>query len=93
MLIGIGFIPTRALLIALTATIMAAGQTRAQDETALYDRASLLIEAGQFERARLNLETLVNAYPKTTLRIEVRAAIRKSWVKQGISGTVSPIPF
>lgn len=85
MLIGAGFIPTRAMLIAKTAAIMATGQTRAQGETALYDRALLMIEAGQFERARLSLDTLLNAYPKTALRAEARAAICTSWVRQGIA--------
>ena len=85
MSIGTVFIPTRAVLIAMTAAIMAAGQTRSQDESTLYDRALILIEAGQFERARISLETLLNTNPQTVLRAEIRAAIRRSWVRQGIS--------
>lgn len=72
------------MLIAMTAAVMAAGQARPQEENRLYDRALLLIEAGQFERARLSLDTLLNAYPKTALRAEAQAAIRTSWVRQGI---------
>lgn len=83
-------IPSRVILIAATAAIMAAGQARPQEETSLYDRALLLMEAGQFERARLSLDTLLNAYPKTALRVEARAAIRTSWVRQGI---VDPDPM
>ena len=56
----------------------------------MYDRALRLMEAGQFERARLSLDTLLNAYPKTALRAAARAAIRTSWVRQGI---VDPDPM
>jgi outer membrane protein assembly factor BamD (BamD/ComL family) len=83
-------VPARVMLIAMTAAVMAAGQARPQEETSLYDRALRLIEAGQFERARLSLDTLLNAYPKTALRAEARAAIRTSWVRQGI---VDPDPM
>lgn len=83
-------IPSRVMLIAATAAVMAAGQARPQEETSLYDRALRLMEAGQFERARLSLDTLLNAYPKTALRAAARAAIRTSWVRQGI---VDPDPM
>ena len=83
-------VPARVMLIAMTAAVMATGQTHPQEETSLYDRALRLIEAGQFERARLSLDTLLNAYPKTALRAAARAAIRTSWVRQGI---VDPDPM
>jgi TolA-binding protein len=78
------------MLIAVAAAGMAAGQARPQAETRLYDRGLLLIEAGEFERARLSLDTLLNDYPKSTLRAEAKAAIRASWVRQGI---VDPDPM
>jgi outer membrane protein assembly factor BamD (BamD/ComL family) len=85
MSIGTRFIQTRAMLIALAAAIMAAGQTRPQEEAVLYDRALTQIEAGQFEKARLSLQTLLNINPQTALRAKARAAIRTAWVRQGIS--------
>ena len=41
--------------------------------------------AGQFERARLTLQTLINMYPATPLRQQARAAIRTSWIREGVS--------
>lgn len=75
----------RAMLITMTVAIMATGQTRSKDEVILYDRALILIEAGEFDRARLFLQTLINTNPQTALREKVRLAIRTSWVRQGIS--------
>lgn len=55
------------------------------DEVVLYEQGVKQIEAGQFEKARLSLQTLLNTYPGTPLRTQARAAIRTSWVRQGIA--------
>ena len=67
--------------------MMATGQTRppATGETLLYEQGLKQIEAGQLDKARLSLQTLINTYPLTPLRVHARAAIRTSWIQQGIA--------
>jgi outer membrane protein assembly factor BamD (BamD/ComL family) len=60
------------------------------EDAVLYDRGTKLIDAGQFEKARLMMQTLINFYPATPLRQQARAAIRTSWVRQGV---VDPDPM
>ena len=74
------------MLVILQASSSAFAQTRpSPDETALFERGTKQIEAGQFERARLSLQTLINIYPATPLRQQARAAIRTSWIREGVS--------
>lgn len=75
----------RAILLATFAAIIVTAQPPSPDEDALYRRALSLIEANQFDRARLTLSTLLNVYPKTGLRAPANTAIRTSWVRQGIA--------
>ena len=67
--------------------MVATGQTRppATGETVLYARGLKQIEAGQLDKARLSLQTLINTYSLTPLRAQARAAIRTSWIRQGIA--------
>ena len=60
------------------------------DEAVLYERGTKLIDAGEFEKARLSLQTLINFYPATSLRQQARAAIRTSSIRQGV---VNPDPM
>lgn len=60
------------------------------EEAVLYERGTKLIDAGQFEKARLSLQTLINVYPATPLRRQARASIRTSWIRQGV---VDPDPM
>ena len=55
------------------------------DETVLYEQGLKQVEAGQFEKARLSLQTLLNRCPSTQLRGQARAAIRTSWIRQGVT--------
>jgi TolA-binding protein len=54
------------------------------DQQALYERGVRFIEEGRYQPGRLALQTLLNAYPETSLASEARAAIRESWVREGI---------
>jgi len=81
-----------ALLVgALPAGVMAMAQAR--PDGALYERGLRQIEAGQFERARLSLQTLLNAYPSSLLRDPARAAIRTSWIREGITNPDAMLLF
>jgi TolA-binding protein len=62
-------------------------QTRppTRDETTLYEQGLKQIEAKQFEKARLSLQTLLNTYPDSALTERTRAAIRTSWVREGVA--------
>ena len=55
------------------------------DPFVLYEQGLNQVEAGQFDNARLSLQTLINTYPLTPLRAQARAAIRASWIQQGIA--------
>jgi outer membrane protein assembly factor BamD (BamD/ComL family) len=76
-----------ALMIAVFASAITLAQTRprSHDATTLYEQGLKQIEAGQFEKARLSLQTLLNTYPDTALREPTRAAIRTSWIRQGVT--------
>lgn len=82
----------RSLLLRIFSSVaLAASAAIAQDvvpsaeEKALYEKGIQLIEAGKFEQGRLTLETLINVYPDTSLRHDLRAAVRKSWIAEGVS--------
>lgn len=76
---------------ALLASAMAMAQ--AHPDEALYERGMKQIEARQFERARLSLQTLLNAYPSSPLRTQARAAIRTSWIREGMASPDAMLLF
>jgi outer membrane protein assembly factor BamD (BamD/ComL family) len=80
-----------AVLFAALSSVSTFAQTRPSiDESVLYERGTKLIDAGEFEKARLSLQTLINSYPATPLRQQAREAIRTSWIRQGV---VDPDPM
>ena len=75
------------LIVAVFACAVTLAQTRpaTRDETTLYEQGLKQIEAKQFEKARLSLQTLLNTYPDSKMRERTRAAIRTSWIQEGVS--------
>ena len=49
----------------------------------LYDKGVAASEAGHFEVARLDLQTLLNTYPNSEYQMRAKLAIADSWYKQG----------
>jgi len=52
-------------------------------EKQLYDKAMAAIKIGHYDTARLNLQTLLNAYPDTEYQMRAKLAIADSWFKEG----------
>lgn len=81
---GSHLLPIVWLTLAATVTTIAQDVRPAVDEATLYEKGLKQIEAGKFEQARLSLQTMINSYPRSSLRQGARLAIRTSWIKQGI---------
>jgi outer membrane protein assembly factor BamD len=54
-----------------------------QPDSVLYAKAVEAMEHGKYETARLNLQTLINAYPDSAFVARAKLAIGDSWLKQG----------
>lgn len=58
-------------------------QATVQPDKVLYDSAAEDIRKKRFERARLELETLINTYSSSEYLPAAQFAIAESWFKQG----------
>ncbi|MGA2963847.1 MAG: outer membrane protein assembly factor BamD [Candidatus Korobacteraceae bacterium] len=54
-----------------------------QPDTVLFAKAVEATSHGKYETARLNLQTLINAYPDSEYVARAKLAIGDSWLKQG----------
>lgn len=83
------------LMVLLAGALLAGGMAMAQarPDGALYEQGLRQIEGGQFERARLSLQTLLNVYPSSPLRDPARTAIRTSWIREGMANPDAMLLF
>ena len=73
-----------------TGTILAQAQPQfqppaptLQPDRVMYDRAIANIDRGQYEAARLTLNTMLNTYPNSALAPKAKLAIADSWFREG----------
>lgn len=59
------------------------GQDSKLPDKALYDKAQDAIKHGKFDVGRLDLQTLLNAYPDSQYMMAAKLAIADSWYKEG----------
>lgn len=82
-----------ALALVFSCASAAQEHSSAAPERMLYEKGAKLLAQGRFELARLTLETLTNAYPRTAWRQSARAAIRESWIREGIANVDAMMLF
>jgi outer membrane protein assembly factor BamD len=66
-----------------TADDPTAGLTSKQPDRELFDKALLAMKKGKYDVARLDLQTMLNAYPESEYQMRAKLAIGDTWYKEG----------
>jgi outer membrane protein assembly factor BamD len=54
-----------------------------QPDKELFDKAMIALKKGRFDVARLDLQTMLNAYPDSEYRMRAKLAVGDTWFKEG----------
>src|ERR1700688_3279787 len=54
-----------------------------QPDKELFDKAMTALKKGRFDVARLDLQTMLNAYPDSEFRMRAKLAVGDTWFKEG----------
>ena len=60
-----------------------AGDTSKQPDKELFVKAMAAMDAGKFDVARLDLQTLLNTYPESEYQMRAKLAVGDTWFKEG----------
>jgi len=66
-----------------------AGVQSKQPDKELYDKAMVAMKKGRFDVARLDLQTLLNAYPESEYRMRAKLSVGDTWFKEGGSAALT----